>query len=86
MTDFQAIADRVEIEALRGEFTDAAMMRDRARLASLFTPLLIGAILAVTHSAVTIFYLFAGASIAGACIVLLFAIEPAGRLLEEVSP
>jgi hypothetical protein len=28
MTDFQAIADRVEIEALRGEFTDAAMMRD----------------------------------------------------------
>ena len=38
MTDFQAIADRVEIEALRGEFTDAAMMRDRARLASLFTP------------------------------------------------
>ena len=37
-TDFQAIADRVEIEALRGEFTDAAMMRDRARLASLFTP------------------------------------------------
>jgi uncharacterized protein (TIGR02246 family) len=38
MTDLQAIADRVEIEALRGEFTDAAMMRDRARLASLFTP------------------------------------------------
>ena len=38
MRDFQAIADRVEIEALRGEFTDAAMMRDRARLASLFTP------------------------------------------------
>ena len=38
MSDFQAIADRVEIEALRGEFTDAAMMRDRARLASLFTP------------------------------------------------
>jgi ketosteroid isomerase-like protein len=37
MTDFQAIADRVEIEALRGEFTDAAMMRDRARMASLFT-------------------------------------------------
>jgi ketosteroid isomerase-like protein len=37
MRDFQAIADRVEIEALRGEFTDAAMMRDRARLASLFT-------------------------------------------------
>ncbi|MGW5256035.1 nuclear transport factor 2 family protein [Streptomyces sp. NPDC004012] len=38
MNDFQAIADRVEIEALRGEFTDAAMMRDRSRLASLFTP------------------------------------------------
>jgi len=38
MSDFQAIADRVEIEALRGEFTDAAMMRDRARLAALFTP------------------------------------------------
>ena len=37
MSDFRAIADRVEIEALRGEFTDAAMMRDRARLASLFT-------------------------------------------------
>jgi hypothetical protein len=38
MTDFQAIADRVEIEALRGEFTDAAMMRDRPRLSLLFTP------------------------------------------------
>ena len=38
MSDFQAIADRVEIEALRGEFSDAAMMRDRSRLASLFTP------------------------------------------------
>jgi ketosteroid isomerase-like protein len=38
MNGFQAIADRVEIEALRGEFTDAAMMRDRARMASLFTP------------------------------------------------
>jgi ketosteroid isomerase-like protein len=38
MNDFQAIADRVEIEALRGEFSDAAMMRDRARLASLFAP------------------------------------------------
>src|SRR5262249_51854324 len=38
MNDFQEIADRVEIEALRGEFTDAAMMRDRARLAALFTP------------------------------------------------
>ena len=38
MSDFQAIADRVEIEALRGEFTDAAMMRDYDRLAALFTP------------------------------------------------
>jgi hypothetical protein len=28
MSDLQAIADRVEIEALRGEFTDAGMMRD----------------------------------------------------------
>lgn len=37
MPDLQAIADRVEIEALRGESTDAAMMRDRARVASLFT-------------------------------------------------
>jgi ketosteroid isomerase-like protein len=38
MTDFQAIADRVEIEALRGEFTDAAMLRDYGRMATLFTP------------------------------------------------
>ena len=38
MSDFQAIADRVEIDALRGEFTDAAMMRDYDRVASLFTP------------------------------------------------
>ena len=38
MRDFQAIADRVEIEALRGEFTDAVMMNDHDRLASLFTP------------------------------------------------
>ncbi|MBA2951781.1 LUD domain-containing protein [Streptomyces himalayensis] len=37
MNDFQEIADRVEIEALLGEFTDAVMMRDRARLAALFT-------------------------------------------------
>ena len=37
-SDFQAIADRVEIEALRGEFTDAAMMGDYDRAASLFTP------------------------------------------------
>jgi uncharacterized protein (TIGR02246 family) len=38
MSDFQATADRVEIEALRGEFTDAVMMNDHDRLASLFTP------------------------------------------------
>src|SRR5512132_4086938 len=37
MSNLQAIADRVEIEALRGGFTDAAMMRDYDRLASLFT-------------------------------------------------
>ena len=37
MTDMQAIADRVEIEALRAEFADATMMRDYDRLASLFT-------------------------------------------------
>ncbi|XVU30202.1 nuclear transport factor 2 family protein [Actinoplanes sp. CA-054009] len=37
MTDFQAIADRVLIEALRGEFTDCAMTRDYDRLATLFT-------------------------------------------------
>jgi ketosteroid isomerase-like protein len=38
MSDLQAIADRFEIEALRGEFTDAGMMHDYDRLASLFTP------------------------------------------------
>ena len=37
MSDLQAIADRFEIEALRGEYTDAVMMRDYDRLASLFT-------------------------------------------------
>jgi ketosteroid isomerase-like protein len=37
MRGFQGIADRVEIEALRGEFTDAVMMRDYGRVASLFT-------------------------------------------------
>lgn len=37
MNDFQDIADRFEIEALRGEFTDAVMMHDYDRLASLFT-------------------------------------------------
>ncbi|MFC5744890.1 nuclear transport factor 2 family protein [Actinomadura rugatobispora] len=35
--DFRAIVDRFEIEALRGEFTDAGMMRDYDRFASLFT-------------------------------------------------
>jgi ketosteroid isomerase-like protein len=38
MADLQAIADRVEIEALRGEFSDAVMNRDYGRVASLFTP------------------------------------------------
>jgi len=37
MSDVQAIADRIEIEALRGEFADAVMMRDDDRVASLFT-------------------------------------------------
>ncbi|GHI09464.1 hypothetical protein AQI88_37645 [Streptomyces cellostaticus] len=37
MTDIQALEDRVEIEALRGEFTDAGMMHDYDRFASLFT-------------------------------------------------
>jgi ketosteroid isomerase-like protein len=37
MSELRAIADRFEIEALRGEFTDAVMMRDHDRLASLFT-------------------------------------------------
>jgi ketosteroid isomerase-like protein len=37
MSDLQAIADRFEIEALRGEFTDAIMMHDYDRFASLFT-------------------------------------------------
>jgi ketosteroid isomerase-like protein len=36
MSDLQAIADRVEIEALRGEFTDAVNMNDHERFASLF--------------------------------------------------
>lgn len=34
----RSVADRVEIEALRGEFSDAAMLNDYERLASLFTP------------------------------------------------
>jgi ketosteroid isomerase-like protein len=38
MSGLQAIADRIEIEALRGEYTDAVMMRDYDRGASLFTP------------------------------------------------
>ena len=37
MSDLQAIADRFEIEALRGEYSDAVMMRDYDRVASLFT-------------------------------------------------
>jgi ketosteroid isomerase-like protein len=37
MSDLQAIADPFEIEALRGEFTDASLMRDWDRFASLFT-------------------------------------------------
>ncbi len=37
MTELQAIADRIEIEALRAESTDASMMRDNERVASLFT-------------------------------------------------
>lgn len=38
MGDMRAIADRVEIEALRAELTDAVMMRDFERVVSLFTP------------------------------------------------
>jgi ketosteroid isomerase-like protein len=38
MSDIQAITDRVEIEALRGEFTDAVMQRDYDRFAALFAP------------------------------------------------
>jgi len=37
MSDLRAIAVRVEIEALRGELTEAVMMRDYDRAASLFT-------------------------------------------------
>ncbi|WP_433306981.1 nuclear transport factor 2 family protein [Actinoplanes sp. CA-030573] len=37
MTELQALADRVEIEALRGEYSDAVMMRDYDRIAALFT-------------------------------------------------
>lgn len=38
MTDIQILADRVEIEALRAEFTDSGMMHDYDRFAYLFTP------------------------------------------------
>lgn len=38
MSSLQTAADRIEIEALRGEFTDAGMMNDFDRFASLFTP------------------------------------------------
>lgn len=38
MGDMRAIADRIEIEALRAELTDAVMMRDFDRVVSLFTP------------------------------------------------
>jgi ketosteroid isomerase-like protein len=37
MNDLQTIADRIEIEALRDEFTDALMMHNYDRFASLFT-------------------------------------------------
>jgi ketosteroid isomerase-like protein len=37
-SDPQAVADRVEIEGLGGEFTDALMMHDYDRFASLLTP------------------------------------------------
>lgn len=36
--NMQIIADRIEIEALRGDLTDAVMMRDYDRVESLFTP------------------------------------------------
>jgi ketosteroid isomerase-like protein len=37
VSELGGIADRLEIEALRGEFSDAGMMRDYDRFASLFT-------------------------------------------------
>lgn len=37
MTDLRTLTDRVEIEALRGEFTDAGTIRDHDRFAALFT-------------------------------------------------
>ena len=38
MYEIEDIVARCEIEVLRGEFTDAAMMNDHERLGSLFTP------------------------------------------------
>ncbi|WP_128434080.1 nuclear transport factor 2 family protein [Streptomyces cyaneus] len=38
MSVMQAVVDRFEIEGLRAEVTDAVMMRDFDRVASLFTP------------------------------------------------
>ncbi|MDX2550531.1 nuclear transport factor 2 family protein [Streptomyces stelliscabiei] len=38
MSEFHAVVDRFEIEALRAEITDAVMMRDYDRAAALFTP------------------------------------------------
>lgn len=37
MLDLQTLADRVEIQALPGEYTDSAMTRDFDRFAALFT-------------------------------------------------
>ncbi|OBJ04241.1 DUF4440 domain-containing protein [Mycobacterium sp. 1482292.6] len=37
MTNLQMISDRLEIEALRSDFTDAGVARDYDRFASLFT-------------------------------------------------
>jgi uncharacterized protein (TIGR02246 family) len=37
VTDLRTLADRIEIQALTSEFTDAGMMRDLDRLAGLFT-------------------------------------------------
>jgi len=37
MADLRDVADRLEIEALRGEFSDAGMVSDYDRFASLFT-------------------------------------------------
>jgi uncharacterized protein (TIGR02246 family) len=38
MSDLQTLVDRLDIEALNGEFTDALMMGDYDRFAALFTP------------------------------------------------